>query len=248
MSETSHERLLKVLDLIEDSDAPLTSEDLLRRLGFTRSTLYRYLKLLSDAGLVTSFPNAGYALGPRVAELDYRMRMSDPLIAASRPVMAELVSSVEGIALLCRRYRDRVLCVHQESRGAAFSSTYERGRALPLTRGAASRIILAYLPARTLQRLYKDKPRDFAGLGSTLAKVKASLKDIRQRGWDITESQVTRGVTGVAAPILDERGEPLGSLSLTIGRTRLPAAEVGAIAERVRFCAGIVTKALSGGQ
>jgi DNA-binding IclR family transcriptional regulator len=69
---------------------------------------------------------------------------------------------------------------------------------------------------------------------------------MRQLGWDITESQVTRGVTGIAAPIFDDRGGVLGSLSLTVGRTKLVEAEIGVIAERVTFCARIVTKALSG--
>ncbi len=238
--------MLRVLDLIEESPSPLTSDDMADRLGFTRSTLYRHLKNLSDAGLVTSFPDVGYALGPRIAELDYRMRNGDPLIIASRPVMAELVEAVPGIALLCRRYRDRVLCVHQESRSADFATTYERGRALPLFRGAASRIILAHLPARGIQRLYEADRRAFAEgrLGRSLDAVKAALRDMRQRGWDITESQVTRGVTGIAAPIFDDRGVVLGSLSLTVGRTRLAEAEIQAIAERVSFCARIVTKAL----
>jgi DNA-binding IclR family transcriptional regulator len=239
--------MLRVLDLIEESASPLSSDDMANRLGFTRSTLYRHLKNLSDAGLVTSFPDVGYALGPRVAELDYKMRNSDPLIIASRPVMAELVEAVPGIALLCRRYRDRVLCVHQESRGASFASTYERGRALPLFRGAASRIILAHLPARSIQRLYEAERRAFAEgrLGKSLDAVKHALKEMRQRGWDITESQVTRGVTGIAAPIFDDRGGVLGSLSLTVGRTRLPEGEIRTIADRVSFCARIVTKALS---
>src|SRR3979409_1654672 len=90
---SSHERMLRVLDLIEESATPLSSDEMVDRLGFTRSTLYRHLKNLSDAGLVTSFPDVGYALGPRVAELDYKMRNSDPLIIASRPVMAELVEA-----------------------------------------------------------------------------------------------------------------------------------------------------------
>jgi DNA-binding IclR family transcriptional regulator len=248
VAPSSHERMLRVLDLIEESATPLTSDDMADRLGFTRSTLYRHLKNLSDAGLVTSFPDVGYALGPRVAELDYKMRNGDPLIIASRPVMAELVEVRAGIALLCRRYRDRVLCVHQESRGAGFASTYERGRALPLFRGAASRIILAHLPARSIQRLYEADRRAFAEgrLGKSLAAAKAALKEMRQRGWDITESQVTRDVTGIAAPIFDDRGGALGSLSLTVGRTKLAEAEIGVIAERVTFCARIVTKALSG--
>jgi len=249
MSQTSHERMLGVLDLIEEGDGPLSSDVLAERLGLTRSTLYRYLKVLAAAGLVTSFPSAGYSLGPRVAELDYRMRTSDPLIIASRPVMAELVAAIPGIALLCRRYRDKVLCVHQEAHGAAFSSTYERGRALPLTRGAASRIILAHLPGRIVQRLHQEDPAGFAegGLGGDLNRVKAALKTMRQRGWDITESQVTRGVTGIASPILDERGSVLGSLSLTVGRTKLDQAEMEAVGERVLFCARIVSKALPGG-
>ena len=162
--------------------------------------------------------------------------------------MAELVQALPGIALLCRRYRDRVLCVHQESRGAGFASTYERGRALPLFRGAASRIILAHLPARSIQRLYESDRRAFAEgrLGKSVDAVKAALKEMRQRGWDMTESQVTKGVTGIAAPIFDDRGGVLGSLSLTVGRTRLGDSEIHTIAERVTFCARIVTTALSG--
>jgi DNA-binding IclR family transcriptional regulator len=238
--------MLRVLDLIEESPSPLTSDDMAGRLGFTRSTLYRHLKNLSDAGLVTSFPDVGYALGPRVAELDYKMRNSDPLIIASRPVMAELVDAIPGIALLCRRYRDQVLCVHQESRNADFATTYERGKALPLFRGAASRIILAHLPQRSIQRLYEADRQAFAEgrLGKSLDAVRSALKHMRQRGWDITESQVTRGVTGVAAPVFDDRGGVLGSLSLTVGRTKLADGEIRAVAERVTFCARIVTKAL----
>src|SRR3981081_1422680 len=245
--QSSHERMLRVLDLIEESASPLTSDEMADRLGFTRSTLYRHLKNRADAGLVTSFPDAGYALGPRVAELDYKMRNGDPLIIASRPVMAELVEACAGIALLCRRYRARVLCVHQESRNASFASTYERGRALPLFKGAASRIILAHLPARSIQRLHEADRRAFAEgrLGKSLDAVKAALKEMRQRGWDITQSQVTRGVTGIAAPIFDDRGAILGSLSLTVGRTRLAETEIQAIADRVAFCARIVTKAIS---
>ena len=51
---------------------------------------------------------------------------------------------------------------------------------------------------------------------------------MRRRGWDLTESQVTRGVTGIAAPVFDNRGRILGSLSLTIGRTKIPASEAAA--------------------
>ena len=233
----SLERMLQVVDVIEANDGPVMPDDLMVRLDLTRSTLYRYLKILSEAGLITSFPGVGFALGPRIAELDYRMRNLDPLIIASRPVMSELVAAIPGIALLCRRYRDTVLCVHQERGATTLVSTYERGLARPLFRGAASRIILAYLPPRVIERLHQ---RDKAN-GVSLAQLRPELREMRRRGWDLTDSQVTRGVTGVAAPVFDSRGRILGSLSLTIPRTKIPTSEAARIAERVMFCARIVS-------
>ena len=246
--ETSLERMLRILDLIEESDGGVTSDTMLQSLGFSRSTLYRYLKTLSAAGLVTSLPSVGYTFGPRIAELDYEMRNRDPLIIASRPVMAELVRDIPGIALLCRRYRDKVLCVHQECGETNFVSTYERGRAHSLTLGAASRIILAYLPARTVDRIYQNDPRAFRDgeLGDSLAAVKAALKRMRVRGWDSTRAHLMPGVTGIAAPVYDNRGGVLGSLSLTVGRARLGDSDQASIAGRVVFCARIVTKAIQG--
>ena len=95
--------MLQVVDLIEAGDSPVLPDDLMARLELTRSTLYRYLKALSEAGLITSFPGVGFALGPRIAELDFRMRNRDPLIIASRPVMRELVAADGLLAQLAAR-------------------------------------------------------------------------------------------------------------------------------------------------
>ncbi len=243
----SLERMIGILDLFEGRSLRWTFEQMHQRLGYTRSTLYRYLKVLTDAELLTSLPEVGYTLGPRVIELDYEIRRHDPLVLAGRPVMAELVQDVQGIALLCRRYRDKVLCVHQESSTAAIHSTYERGRARPLLRGAASRIILAHLPPQKIARLLQEQPAEFAaaGLGKTLPDVRERLKLIRQRGWDRSSGQVTPGVTGIAAPIFDNRENVLGSLSITVAEKDAEGARGEAIAERVVFCARIVTNAIA---
>jgi DNA-binding IclR family transcriptional regulator len=239
--------MLYILDIVEDNTGGLTFDEMLEKVGLTRSMLYRYLKALTDAGLLTSLPDLGYTLGPRISELDYKMRVSDPLIIASRPVMIELVKAVPGIALLCRKYKDKVLCVHQESGTDAFNSSYERGYARPLLLGSASRIILAYSPARVVARLYEKQPEAFeaAALGGTFDEVKATLAAMRHKGWHMTSGQVTTGVTGIAAPILDSRGNVVGSLSVTMGKARLDEAEAAAAADRIVFCAGIVSKTIA---
>jgi DNA-binding IclR family transcriptional regulator len=244
----SLEKMIGILDLFDGSEMEWTPEAMAERLELTRSTLYRYLKVLSDAGLLTSLPGVGFTLGPRIAELDFKMRHSDPLIIASQPIMAELVAEVPGIALLCRRYRGLVLCVHQEqSPGASFISTYERGRARPLLRGAASRIILANLPAPALRKLHESASDDFAaaGLGADLPAVRASLRAIRHKGVDITVGDLNQGVTGVAAPVFDAKGGVVGSLSVTLGETEVPKSKLSFVADRVAFCARIVSKTIA---
>ncbi|MDB5572074.1 MAG: hypothetical protein JWN93_3257 [Hyphomicrobiales bacterium] len=242
----SPERMLAVLDLFDAAGPAWTIEGMAGALGYTRSTLYRYLKSLTDAGLLTSLPGVGYTLGPRIAELDYAMRSRDPLIVAARPIMAQLVADVPGVALLCRRYRARVLCVHQEERAAGFVSTYERGRAQPLLRGAASRVILANLPAPFMRKVLQAHADDLAGagLGEDVGAARAALRGVRQKGWDATVGDVTPGVTGVAAPVFDEAGTVLGSLSLSVGR-RLSPESVADVAQRVMFCARVLTRAAS---
>ncbi|SDG27545.1 IclR family transcriptional regulator [Pelagibacterium luteolum] len=242
----SHERMLSVLDLFDLEHPEWTFDTMYARLGFSRSTLYRYLKTLTDAGFLTTFPGRGYTLGPRVIELDYQIMTTDPLIHVARPVMNELVTGYSCISLLCRRYKQKVLCVHQETSTSQFRSTYERGKARPLLLGAASLAILAYFSTYQLTKLFEEQGEEFraAGLGDTLPAVRETLKRIRQKGWVHTEGQVTSGVTGVAAPIFDAKEEIIGSLSLTLPETGLANDKVDGIGERVQFCARIISKSL----
>ncbi len=246
-TQNSLSKMISVLDLIEASSAGLTLEEMLEAMQLSRSTLYRYIRVLSEAGLIVSLPNFGYTLGPRVAELDLKMRTQDPLIAASIPVMTELARTVPGVVLLCRKYRDKVLCVHQEGSSPSFRSGYERGQDRPLFRGSASRIILAYTEARAIARLYAERSEEFAeaNLGKSLEEVKAELARIRHVGYDSTTAQITAGVTGIAAPVFDSKGTIAGSLSVTLSAAALRPGEVAQIAERIMLCASIVSRAIS---
>ncbi|AJE48436.1 IclR family transcriptional regulator [Celeribacter indicus] len=242
----SHEKLLGILDLFDEERPEWEFDAMLGRLGFSRSTLYRYLKVLTDAGLLSSFPGRGYSLGPRIIQMDYQIIVSDPLIRAARPVMQALTGEYRSVGLLCRRYRQGVLCVHQESSTDEVRSNFERGRSRPLLKGAASQVILAHLSPYQLSRLYEESPAAFAeaGLGESLSAVRARLKEMRHRGWHHTVAAVTPGVTGVATALFDAQDEVTGSLSLTFPRTDLRDEEIAEIGRRLSDAAGRVGMAL----
>jgi DNA-binding IclR family transcriptional regulator len=245
--ESTSRKMLRILDLLEESEEPVTAERMLHELGYTRSVLYRHLKILTESNLIASISDAGYTLGPRIVELDYKIRSRDPLLAAARPSMVELAERERGIALLCRRYNGLVLCIHQERGDPTFRSNFTRGLARPLFRGAASRIILAHMKPAAVSRLLADHQEAFSEgeLGANQADAVATLRRLRKRGWDITAGQVTAGVIGIAAPVFDRRGEILGSLSLTLRNRERNEKEIQRLIERVRMCAAITTNAVA---
>lgn len=228
-------RLLRILDQFDVEPGILTAEQLHETLGYSRSTLYRYLKVLSDAGLITSFHGIGYSLGPRIVELNAMIMSRDPLIVTSAPLMEMLALRFHGTSLLFRRFRDRVLCVHQVADEGVYGPSSQVGRTRALTRGAAARVILAQFSAAHLRRFYKDNAEDCtsSGLGEDLLNVRRKLKSIRERGFDCEPCMSGVGAVSIAAPIIDGAASVVGSLALALPQAVLPEDRICAIAELV---------------
>lgn len=243
---TSPEKMIEILDLFEEEHLRWTPEQMMERLQCPRSTLYRYLRVLSDAGLVTSLPDIGYTLGPRIAELDYVMRTSDPLIASGRPLLQALVKEITGVGLLCRYYKDRVLCVHQEASASEIHSSYERGRAMPIAIGATSRVILAHLKPSQLRQHYERQSAEFSRstLGQTFEQMQEHLREIRKQGYCLSQGEVTPGVIGVAAPVFDSENTIIGSLSLVMPLTGFTERRQRLVIDRITFSAQVLTNCM----
>ena len=214
-------RVLAVLNLFTVEKAEWTVDEAAREIGAPVSTVYRYFRDLSKVGLLDSSPSGKYVLGPAVIENDRKIRLTDPLIKVGRPAMQRLVtrSSSAGVALLCRIYGSRVMCVHQEARVLPENTVgYERGRPMPMFRGASSKVIFANLPSRTARSFFDKHPNEIAagGLGSDWETIKLNLRRIRRAGLHITRGEVDNSRVGIAAPVFGPGRNVIGSITMTI--------------------------------
>lgn len=213
-------RLLGILGLFTIERPVWTVEEAAKQMHVSISTAYRYFGDLSKAGLLDPFPAGKYVLGPAIIEGDRKIRMTDPLIQIGRPAMERLVSRAgSGMAILCRIYRNCVMCVHQEPAIVAEGGiSYERGRLMPMFRGASSKIIFANLPWRTVRWFVDRYPAEVraAGLGSDWEMVKASLRSIRKEGVLVTYGEVDSGRVGIAAPVFGPARNVIGSVGMAI--------------------------------
>lgn len=243
-------RILQVLSLFARRPWPLTVEDIAQETGVSQSSTYRDVQELCRAGFLDPVIGAGYVLGPAFIEYDRLLRQGDTLIQTASGVMRRLLETTtqRATAILCRRYRDTVMCVHQEHGTAPHPiTTYERGVAMPLFAGASSKVVLAHLDDRSLKRIYLDNEDTIrARLGHGDWKTfKAEVRAIRRAGVVETVSEVASGRVGIAAPVVVNR-QVIAGISLVLGEDALGDASK-AFSEAVIAAAQTISDALAEG-
>ncbi|MES2536906.1 MAG: IclR family transcriptional regulator [Pseudomonadota bacterium] len=242
-------RALRILQLFDASRKVWTVEELAHELDASTSSAYRDVQELSRNGFLDPVAGAGYVLGPAFIQYDRLIRQTDPLIRVAAPVMRELLSRTtqHATAILCRRFRDQVMCVHQEQgTGPHPVTTYERGIAMPMFFGASSKVILAHLEDRALKRLYLENETTIlrnSGLPGW-REFKEQLRLIRRAGHALTSDEVTVGLSGVAAPVLLDK-QVIAGISVVFGDELLDEQVRARFPLEVMAAAAMISQGLS---
>jgi len=245
---TSLNRMLGLLDLFTEREPVWKVDALSLEVGLSRATAYRYVRELCDAGLLARVTASDYALGPRIIELDRQIRVADPLFTAGKPEVARLVAETGEIGLLASLYGDRMICLHVEhSPDAGIRLLMERGHVLPLFRGSTAKVILAHLPYRRLQELYKANVAAIAeaGLARDWTSFLAALREIRARGHYVSMGELNPAVRAIAVPLFNAEREVLGSLTLAMRRARFSADRQSALIAATVAAAERIDRALA---
>lgn len=212
-------RILHILQLFERTEV-VTVEAIAREMGTSTSSAYRDVQELVQSGFLAPVVGAGYVLGPAFVHFDRLIRTRDPLIRHAAPRMRAMLerTTQRAVAVLSRRYRDQVMCIHQETGSGPHPRTrYERGVAMPLFSGATSKVILAHLDERTLERIYLENEGRIRATGQCdgWKSFRDQLDGIRAAGVALTRSEVAENRVGIAAPIFANR-RVIAGLSLIV--------------------------------
>jgi DNA-binding IclR family transcriptional regulator len=209
-------RMLQVLELFSEAGPVWSTADLIEAMETSRSTGYRYIKTLHDAGLLATVRNGYYTLGPRIIEMDLQIRQTDPLLLASHGVLDDLVENVGHSALLLTAFRDSVLCIGESRAPTSPANRFSRGQRRPMFQGAGSKVILAHLPHHRLKAIYPRHQDEIerTGLGATWGEFRKTLGEIKKDGYLLTRGEFNPGIYGVAAPILTDQKTAVGSVGV----------------------------------
>lgn len=244
---TSLSKMLMVLDLFDENHASWTADAVCERLNVSTSSGYRYIRELTAAGLLTRLTKGTYVLGPRIIELEYVMRISDPLAKVGLPILRHLAQSTGCDVLFSNIYGLHIINVLHVQGVETLGITYTRGRQHPLFRGAVAKSILPYLGRSQLVKIYEANIAEVleAGLGSNWLQFWRALQAIKKQGFCESHGELDPGLHGLGVPVLLS-GSVVGSVTLVYSSDRAKLLNVDGLLNQMRDIASELAEAIQG--
>lgn len=244
---SSMTKMLAILDLFTEEKPSWTAEEISNECHFSVPTGYRYVKELSNAGLLARVKGGSYVIGPKIIKLDRQIRISDPIIKIGKPFMESLVQLTGCDILLSNIYNEEILVIHTETpENKSLNLSFSRGKPHPLFKSATSKSIVANLQRNDLIKLfdfYQSEISD-SGLGNNWDEFKRNLSQIRRQGYCISHGELDAGISAIASPIFINN-QVNGSLSLVMPTDRLSVFNTEKLIEMVKESANRITDLIS---
>lgn len=152
----SADRMIKILEYVVRASKPTRLTDITRELELDKTTASRYLDVLRDAGYLTRDPDTRrFEIGPGLLSLAAATVKHSNVLSIVRPHIRRVRDLTgETVTLQIRVGDDRVGIDGAESHNHV-RRVVPLGERLPLYRGTAAKVILAFLSADEQARFIK---------------------------------------------------------------------------------------------
>jgi DNA-binding IclR family transcriptional regulator len=211
--------LAKAVFLLEQlaEEREATPRRLAELIDEPRTTTYRLLRSLEALDLVEPGSQSGsYRLGWKLMRLGSAVVERLDERQAALPVMERIHERVgETVFLLVRRGRNAV-CIERLEGLRVQSLALRLGGSLPLHVGAGPRVLLAWEPEREWESYVAEGALEALTAETPVTRdaLFAELSRTRERGYAVSDEDVTPGVASLGAPILDYTGGVRAALSI----------------------------------
>lgn len=211
-------KAVAILDCLAEENTELGVREIARRVNLSSSATGRLLAAMKDLGILSQNPETrAYAIGSRLltwagvysASLDLRNKALPAIHALHQ-------STSETISLYVLDGDERV-CIERLESPHSVRIVARLGRRLPLYAGSAGKAILAYLPPERQEAIIGGAPlQPLTPMTITDPRVlRQELASVRASGCAVSHGEWLADASGVAAPILDHQGQPVGAISIS---------------------------------
>jgi len=230
------ERAFAIISSFSPTHPDLSLQEIADRIGLAKSTTFRLVGTLQRLGYLVRLPDLRYSLSHEFVRLGAIADRSLDVKRLLRPVLEELVQrSGENVSLNTVHGQHRT-CVDVARSKAGLVGMNRPGEVLPLGLGAASMVLMAYMPRATLKEVIG--PAALA-VGCGIRELESILEVTRQQGYAVSHGGGVRALTGIAVPIFESDGSVKYSLGIVVPTTKV----TGRVTDLMRLAKGAAKEA-----
>ncbi len=191
--------------------------------GLARPTARRMLLTLQDLGYVRA-AEGGFELTPRVLDLGMSYVLSKGLWDVARPHMEALVAQTHESSSIAQLDGSDIVYVARVAVPKIIALAVTIGTRFPAMQTSLGKVMLAGLAPEEAERVLAEPSR--SGIAArwqpAAAERAAELRDVRARGWSLTDEQLALGIRSVAAPLRDGTGRVIAAMNVTVHAAETP--------------------------
>lgn len=237
------ERAFAVIGCFSASAPSLTLQEIADRIGLAKSTTFRLVGTLERMGYLIRLPDLRYSLSREFVRLGAVASGTLDIKQVLRPVLEELVgASGENVSLNAVRGQYRH-CIDVARSKAPLIGMNRPGEVLPLGLGAASMVLMAYMPRSALREVIDGAA---AAAACKVKEMESILNTTRTQGYAVSHGGGVRALTGISAPIFDADGSVEYALTVVVPTTRVTG-KVIELVELTKHFAADASRRIGGG-
>jgi len=189
-----------------------------------RPTARRILLTLEQLGYVRQVGAGGYELTPRVLDLGMSYVLSRGLWEVARPHMEALVSRTRESSSIAQLDGSDIVYVARVAVPKIVTLAVTIGTRFPAMQTSLGKVLLAALPLTEAEQVLAEPSR--SGITPRwqpdATERAASLREVRARGWALTDEQLAPGIRSVAVPLRDGDGRVIAALNVNSHAAETP--------------------------
>jgi DNA-binding IclR family transcriptional regulator len=242
----SLDRAVSVLEVLGQSDEPLSLAEICQRMNLHKSTAHRSLMVLERSALIERTLENRFRLGLKLYELGNRAVEQIDLRGRVQPFFRRLASQVGETVHLGVLQKTSVVYLDKAEPNRRVCMSSKTGTSNPVYCTSMGKAMLAFQPEEVLEQVVA-KIRFVRYTPKTIASREALLKGlerIRRRGYAIDDEEIELGVRCVGAPIFNENHRAIAAVSVSGPTSRITVQSVPGIAEHLLRCSRDISASL----
>ncbi|MFP5250497.1 MAG: IclR family transcriptional regulator [Acidobacteriota bacterium] len=242
----SLDRAVAILQLLGESEVPLSLAEICRLLNLHKSTAHRALIVLERGMLLERTPENTFRLGLKLFELGNRAVQQMDVRARIRPYARLLAAQLGETVHVGVLQNASVVYLDKAGPGGRVCSGSKTGTSNPAYCTSLGKAMLAWMPARAVHHL-ADQMTFVRFTEKTIGsreELLNALQRVRRRGYSVDDEEIEAGVRCIGAPILDEAGMPIAALSVSCVSSRIQPYQAPVLAGRIMRCCAEISESL----